>query len=164
MPGTEQALDKYLWTTDEKCISHRLLEGSDGVQGGRGCGPFLLGARKLPPLISRDGQRVRPKGSLHIQSPDPTLSTPASKREGQGPKEWRLRGSTAPELTGWGRGKGDHQEHRACGRGPAIKVGAFRSEDLGWNHGKLPFPSESLGFFFFFSWKKKKWGDNKMHM
>lgn len=115
------------------------LEGSDGVQGGRGCGPFLLGARKLPPLISRDGQRVRPKGSLHTQSPDPTLSTPASKREGQEPEEWGLKGSTAPELTGWGRGKGDHQEHRVCGRGSAIKAGAFMSEGPGLESWQVSF-------------------------
>lgn len=70
-----------------------------------------------------------------------------------------LKGSIAPELTG--RGQGDAQEHRACDRGSGIKVGPSGQKDLRWNHGKLPFPSESL--LFIFSWKKK-WGDSKMHM
>lgn len=58
-----------------------------------------------------------------------------------------LKGAQPQELTGEG-GEGDSQEYRACGRGSGIKVGPSGQKDLGWNHGKLPFPSKSLLFIF----------------
>lgn len=133
-----------------KSAFHRVLEGSDGVQGGgKGCGP-PSGSQKASSLISHDGQRVRPKGPLHPQSPDPTLSTPASKREGREPKEWGVpKESIAPELTG-GAGR--------CPRAQSLQQrvwhqgGAFRSEGPALNSWQASFSSESL--LFIFSWKK----------